>query len=171
METRSCSEGKPSWRGAVLRGVGGDPASGREAQQPHLTSGSVPESILRKGWQRPGANPESLQSWQGRGPALLPLWAEGSLRLLLGGPSKNATAHESWHHGQARAGLSPSSLCRSAARTRGRQVTQFPGGEGQGWGANVSPGGALPTCTRPPARAGFPPTMKLGLQTSNPAGQ
>ena len=103
----------------MLRGVGGDPASGREAQQPPLTSGSVPDSILRKGWERPGANPESLQSWQGRGPALLPLWAEGSLRLLLGGPSKNAIAYESWHHSQARGGLSPSSPCSTAPLQEG----------------------------------------------------
>lgn len=52
-----------------------------EAQQPHLTSGSVPESILRK-MAAPGANPESLQSWQGRGPALLPCGRRGRLRLL-----------------------------------------------------------------------------------------
>lgn len=38
------------------------------------------------------------------------------------------------------------------------------GVEGGCWGANVSTGGALLTCTRPPARARLPSTVKPGLQ-------
>lgn len=171
METRSCSEGKPSRRGAVLRGVGGDPASGREVQQPHLTLGSVPESVLGKGWEWPGADPESVQSRQGHGPALLPPWVEGMLRLLLGGPRKNATAHESWHRGQARGGLSPSSPCASAARMWERQVTEFPGSGGRVLGSQCVHGWGSPDLHSASCQSQTPFHREAGSPDSNAAGQ
>ena len=54
--------------------------SGREVQRPHLASGLVPESALGKGWEWPGADPESVQSQRGHSPAPLPPQAEGMLR-------------------------------------------------------------------------------------------
>lgn len=107
---------------------------------PTSRQGQVPESIHRKGWQRPRANPESGPGRDVAQPCC-PCGRRGSLRLLLGSPSKNATAHESWHHGWARA--RPLFLLRVTARTQGRQVTQFPGGEGRAAGNNVSPGWSL----------------------------
>ena len=105
-----------------------------------------------------GRSPRAPWGKHGSGPVQTPSQcspsgSRPSFAAPAGGGDAEARAPESWHHGQAKGGLSPSSPCGSADRMWGRRVTEFPGGGGGGLGSQHVLGGALPTCTRPPARA------------------